>query len=91
MQENAPISRCTVKQYKVHHAECNNDNIENRLNRNFNQKERTEVIASDLTYVNTYSKWNYIYLMLYLYNREIVRCAVGKNKIAKLFEKHFIQ
>lgn len=87
MKENDLVSSYTVKQYKVHHSTCNNDNIENRLNRNFNQEERMEVIASDLTYVNVDGKWNYICLMLDLYNREIVGYAAGKNKNAKLVEK----
>lgn len=87
MQENGLVSSYTVKQYKVHHTTCNNDNIENRLNRNFNQEERMKVVVSDLTYVNVGGKWNYICLMLDLYNREIVGYAAGKNKDAKLVKK----
>ena len=87
MQENGLVSSYTVKQYKVHHSTCNNDNIENRLNRNFNQEERMKVVVSDLTYVNVGGKWNYICLMLDLYNREIVGYAAGKNKNARLVEK----
>ena len=87
MQENGLVSSYTVKQYKVHHSTCNNDNIENRINRNFNQEERMKVVVSDLTYVNVGGKWNYICLMLDLYNREIVGYAAGKNKNAKLVEK----
>ena len=87
MQENGLVSSYTVKQYKVHHSTCNNDNIENRLNRNFNQEERMKVVVSDLTYVNVGGKWNYICLMLDLYNREIVGYAASKNKNAKLVEK----
>ena len=87
MQENGLVSSYTVKQYKVHHSTCNNDNIENKLDRNFNQEERMKVVVSDLTYVNVDGKWNYICLMLDLYNREIVGYAAGKNKNAKLVEK----
>jgi len=46
-----------------------------------------KVVVSDLTYVNVGGKWNYICLMLDLYNREIVGYAAGKNKNAKLVEK----
>ena len=87
MQENGLVSSYTVKQYKVHHSTCNNDNIENKLDRNFNQEERMKVVVSDLTCVNVDGKWNYICLMLDLYNREIVGYAAGKNKNAKLVEK----
>ena len=86
MQENGLVSSYTVKQYKVHHSTCNNDNIENRLNRNFNQEERMKVV-SDLTYVNVGGKWNYICLMLDLYNREIVGYAAGVHKDAELVRK----
>ncbi|HIX80558.1 MAG TPA: IS3 family transposase [Candidatus Erysipelatoclostridium merdavium] len=64
MQENGLVSSYTVKQYKVHHSIYNNDNIENRLNRNFNQEERMKVVVSDLTYVNVGGKWNYICLII---------------------------
>ena len=91
MKDNGLVSNYTVKQYKVHKARCNNDNINNELNRDFNQEKRMKVVVSDLTYVNVSGKWNYICLMLDLYNREIVGYAAGKNKDAKLVKKHYIQ
>ena len=47
MQENSLVSSYTVKLYKVHHTTCNN-NIENKLDRNFNQEERMKVVVSNL-------------------------------------------
>ena len=87
MKENGLVSTYTVKQYKVHKQTCNNDKIDNKLKRNFNQEERMKVIVSDLTYVNVAGKWNYICLMLDLYNREIVGYAAGKHKDAYLVRK----
>lgn len=87
MQENGLVSSYTVKQYKVHHSTCNNDNIENRLNRNFNQEKRMKVVVSDLTYVNVGDKWIYICPMLDLYNREIIGYTVGAHKDAELVRK----
>ena len=87
MKENGLVSTYTVKQYKVHKQTCNNDKIDNKLKRNFNQEERMKVIVSDLTYVNVAGKWNYICLMLDLYNREIVGYAAGKHKDADLVRK----
>ena len=43
-----------------------------------------EVIVSDLTYVNVAGKWNYICLILDLWNREIIGYAAGKHKTAEL-------
>ena len=87
MKENGLVSTYTVKQYKVHKQTCNNDKIDNKLKRNFNQEERMKVIISDLTYVNVAGKWNYICLMLDLYNREIVGYVAGKHKDADLVRK----
>lgn len=87
MKENGLVSTYTVKQYKVHKQTCNNDKIDNKLKRNFNQEERMKVIVSDSTYVNVAGKWNYICLMLDLYNREIVGYAAGKHKDADLVRK----
>ena len=57
------------------------------LNRNFKQEKRMNVVVSDLTYVNVGGKWNYICLMIDLFNREIVGYAAGKNKDAELVKK----
>ena len=80
MKENSLVSTYTLKQYKVHKQTCNNDKIDNKLKRNFNQEERMKVIVSYLTYVNVAGKWNYICLMLDLYNREIVGYAAVKTR-----------
>jgi len=89
MNLNGLVSNYTVKQFKVHKTKCNNDLVENVLNRNFNRKEEMDVIVSDLTYVNVLGKWNYICLILDLYNREIIGYAAGKHKNAELVYKAF--
>jgi len=65
------VSNYTVKQYKVHKTTCNNDKIENKVNREFNNRTEREVVVSDLTYVNVAGKWNYICILLDLHGREI--------------------
>ena len=65
------------------------DNIENKLNREFNREEKLDVVVSDLTYVNVQGKWNYICLIIDLFNREIIGYAAGKNKNAELVYKAF--
>ena len=71
MNLNGLVSNYTVKQFKVHKAKCNEDKIENKLNREFNREEKLDVVVSDLTYVNVKGKWNYICLIIDLFNREI--------------------
>ena len=87
MRENGLVSNYTVKQFKVNKPTCNNDPINNELNREFNQEKRMNVIVSDLTYVNVDGKWNYICTIIDLFNREIVGYAAGKNKDAKLVKR----
>lgn len=89
MDLNGLVSNYTVKQYKVHRSKCNEDKIENILNRQFDREEKLDVVVSDLTYVNVQGKWNYICLILDLYNREIIGYAAGKNKTAELVYKAF--
>jgi transposase InsO family protein len=89
MNLNGLVSTYTIKQYKVHKQTCNNDDVKNELDRQFNRNEAMDVVVSDLTYVNVCGKWNYICLILDLYNREIIGYAAGKNKNAELVYKAF--
>lgn len=89
MNLNGLVSNYTIKQFKVHKSKCNEEKIENKLNREFNREKQLDVVVSDLTYVNVAGKWNYICLILDLWNREIVGYAAGKNKTAELVYKAF--
>lgn len=89
MNLNGLVSNYTVKQYKIHKSTYNNEKVENVINRKFNREIELEVAVSDLTYVNVDGKWNYICIILDLYNREIIGYAAGKNKTAELVYKAF--
>ncbi len=52
MAKHALVSNYTVKQYKVTRTSCNEDKVENIVNRNFDNRDLNEIIVSDLTYVN---------------------------------------
>lgn len=56
MNLNGLVSNYTVKQFKVRKQSCNNDNISNSLNREFNNNKYLDVIVSDLTYVRVLNK-----------------------------------
>lgn len=84
------ISNYTIKQFKVHKTGCNNDKIENVVNREFNNRDNLEVVVSDLTYVRVKDKWCYICLLINLFNREIVGFSAGPNKTAELVYEAFI-
>ena len=85
------ISNYTIKQYKIHKCKCNEEKVENIVNREFQGRDDLEVIVSDLTYVNVMGKWYYICLLINLFNREIVGFSSGNQKNAKLVCEAFMR
>ncbi len=83
------MSNYTVAQYKPQNAGKNDSDVKNELNQDFNNKAKNQVIVSDLTYVRVGERWNYICVLVDLYNREIVGHSVGTNKDAKLVHRAF--
>ena len=84
MKEEGLVSNYTVKQFKVHKTTCNEENVDNVVNREFTREEQLDVVVSDLTYVNVAGKWNYVCFILDLFNREIIGYSCGKYKNAEL-------
>jgi hypothetical protein len=60
-EEQGLISNYTVAQFKPHAAKCNEDKIENIVDRKFNNQPQHNVVVSDLTYVRVGMSWNYIF------------------------------
>jgi len=89
MNELGLVSRYTVAQFKVHKTPVNNDKIDNEVNREFSNRDQLDVVVSDLTYVRVDGKWNYICILLDLFNREIIGYSAGARKDAKLVYKAF--
>jgi transposase InsO family protein len=89
MKEIGLVSSYMVAQFKVHKSPVNNDEIENEVNQEFSNREYLEVVVSDLTYVRVAGKWNYVCILLDLYNREIIGYSAGANKDALLVYQAF--
>lgn len=53
-------------------SKCNEEKVENILDRQFNGRKILEVCVSDLTYVRVGNKWCYVCLIIDLNNREII-------------------
>jgi putative transposase len=87
MQENGLVSNYTVAQFKPRKSSCNESMVANELERQFNQQEELAVVVSDLTYVRVNQRWNYVCLILDLFNREIIGHSVGTNKDAPLVSR----
>jgi len=90
MEKNGLVSNYNVKRYVVHKSDTNQDLIDNELNRNFNNQEQNQVIVSDITYVRVAHKWNYICILLDIFNREIIGYSVGEKKDANLVREAFM-
>ncbi len=87
MDKYGLISKYTIKQRPKHYGKVNNDDIENLINRKFQAERPMQYLTSDLTYIKVAGKWNYICLIIDLYNREIVGKSSGQNKDANLVIK----
>ena len=83
------ISNYTVAQFKLHAAKCNEDKIENIVDRQFDKQPHLNVDVSDLTYVRVGNHWHYLCVLVDLFNREIIGYSSGPNKDAALVKKAF--
>lgn len=90
MSRNGLVSKYTVKQFKVHKQTVNLSDTGNILNRMFDNQILNDVVVSDLTYVNVAGKWNYICILIDIYNREIVGYSIGAKKNAELVIESFM-
>ena len=90
MEKYSLISNYTVAQYKVKKSKCNEEKIENIVNRDFKNREKLEVVVSDLTYVRVGNKWNYICTLLDLHNKEVIGYSAGDKKDAELVYEAFL-
>lgn len=89
MKEEGLVSNYTVAQYKPHVDKCNESKIANVVNRQFNNQTEYNVVVSDLTYVRVGMSWNYICVLVDLFNCEIIGYSAGRNKDAILVSKAF--
>lgn len=87
MKQEGLISRYTIAQFKTHVDKCNESKEANLLNRKFDEHPYLNVVVSDLTYVRVGNNWNYICVLIDLFNREIIGYSSGKNKDANLVAK----
>lgn len=89
MREQGLISKYTRAKFKTAKDKCNEDEQKNIVNRQFNGQPPMRVIVSDLTYVRVGKKWNYICILIDLFNREIIGFSSGRNKDANLVKSAF--
>lgn len=84
MKKTGLVSKYTVAQFKPQKQKCNDEPIQNELNRQFTGQAPYAVVVSDLTYVRVNYKWNYVCILVDLFNREIIGYSAGIHKDAQL-------
>ncbi len=89
MKREGLVSNYTTAQFKPHKDSCNESGTENILNRQFQGLGYRNVVISDLTYVRVGARWNYICVLVDLFNREIIGYSAGKYKTAELVKEAF--
>ena len=89
MKQEGLVSNYTVANYKSHGKKCNEAQTANVVARHFDNRHYRDVIVSDLTYVRVGSDWNYICVLVDLFNREIIGYSAGKHKTADLVKEAF--
>lgn len=89
MKQEGLVSKYTVAQFKPHVDKCNESKVANLVERKFKDQPHLNVVVSDLTYVRVGLNWNYICVLVDLFNREIIGYSVGRNKSADLVSKAF--
>lgn len=91
MRENSLVSNYTVAHYKVHKTKSNDADIPNLVDRDFDNRDKLEVIVSDLTHVRVGYRWKYVCTIIDLFNREIVGYVAGEKKDGKLIEEALLR
>lgn len=77
-------SAYSKSKYRAHSKSSNEADIPNALNRQFDGQKPYGVVVSDLTYVRVNYKWNYVCILLDLFNRQIIGYSAGAHKNAEL-------
>ena len=89
MKENGLVSAYTKAAFRPHSAKVNEADVPNVVGRRFDGHAPRTHIVSDLTYVRVGARWNYVCLLINLYNREIVGHSAGERKDARLVKSAF--
>lgn len=89
MKKRGLVSKYTLAQFKPCKQKCNEDSAKNELNREFDGHAPYAAVVGDLTYVRVNYKWNYVCILVDLFNREIIGYSAGAHKDAKLVYEAF--
>ena len=89
MKQGCLVSNYTMAQFKPYIPKCNEYKIENVLERKFHKQPKHHVVISVLTYIRVGKTWNYICILINLFNRKIIGYNAGTNKDSNLVMQAF--
>lgn len=89
MRENGLVSAYGRKRFKVHPGAVNEADVPNVVARGFGGRAPRTHICSNLAYVRVGASWNYVCLLVDLYNREVVGHSAEPWKDARLARSAF--
>ena len=89
MKQEGLVSNYTKAQFKPQKDTCNESGTANIVDRKFNGQPYRNIVVSDLTYIRVGAGWNYICVLVDLFDREIIGYSVGKNKTSALVKQAF--
>lgn len=89
MKQEGLISNYTKAQFKPQKDTCNESGTANIVDPKFNGQPYRNVVVSDLNYIRVGAGWNYICVLVDLFDREIIGYSVGKNKTSALVKQAF--
>lgn len=90
MKQEGLVSNYTAAAFRPQKDTCNESETENVVNRQFSGQGYRNVVVSDLTYVRVGNRWNYICVLIDLFNREIIGYSAGANKTSDLVRQAFL-
>lgn len=90
MKQEDLVSSYTTAQFHPQKDTCNESSVANVVNREFDNQAYRNVVVSDLTYVRVGLHWNYICVLVDLFNREIIGYSAGPHKTAMLVKEAFM-
>ena len=90
MKQEGLVSTYTTAQFHLQKDTYNESKTANVVNRKFDEQPYQNVVVSDLTYVRVGMNWNYICVLVDLFNREIIGYSAGPHKTASFVKQAFM-
>jgi transposase InsO family protein len=88
-RQNNLVSSYAKLRFRTHVDKCNEFKAANLVKREFKHQPYSNVVVSNLTYVRVRDKWEYICILVDLFNHEIIGYSVVRHKNSKLVKHAF--